>query len=556
MGETYRLSIIIMDRQIILSNQEALKGADLSPAYNAVKADKSPAGLVARFKKKEDIDRMTKSILKHKIQTLTGKSIKNMEEEMGYVPKNPDEPSMDIDTMRKLATSLVLLASNELPNYPAPVAAPAPAPAAGRVGNKRAAPVDDVDTAAPAVKKMSRRSIAVTESSTSAVNGSAKKLSRRSVAAIPSSSALVKPDVSTPTRRGRRSVMNSTVDSSVSQVSASVTNCLGPEKSSADNLAIVEENEEAAEENGVMDESLSNPTPMMKEMLKKRRSVAPKTPVVKSPPKAKTNSRSKAKQSVNESVAQPSAITRPASPPPRPDFPGTGGTKAYLVAGDPMDLKLSKLISTLPLSAEFTGCQLTVVHTPADWTPTEIFLVTKHIKMMNKEAGLDSFVVLVGTGLTNVHMNIEALSRHTKHVQFVTFHREDANLDVETGKLRETTSFFIAAYFFPGCDKEGSNLPTKMVRDGYTTCFRTESITDLETTIVDCFSEAGECILDLCCGRRQLSVAAAEKGRSAIAFHNDPEALEEVGNYLRTLSMKCDETYRDTDGIVLKVINQ
>ena len=35
-----------------------------------------------------------------------------------------------------------------------------------------------------------------------------------------------------------------------------------------------------------------------------------------------------------------------------------------------MDLKLSKLISTLPLSAEFTGCQLTVVHTPADWTPT------------------------------------------------------------------------------------------------------------------------------------------------------------------------------------------
>ena len=100
--------------------------------------------------------------------------------------------------------------------------------------------------------------------------------------------------------------------------------------------------------------------------------------------------------------------------------------------------------------------------------------MTKHIKMINKEAGLDSFVVLVGTGLTNVHMNIEALSRHTKHVQFVTFHREDANLDVETGKLRETTSFFIAAYFFPGCDKEGSNLPTKMVRDGYTTCFRTE----------------------------------------------------------------------------------
>ena len=110
-----------------------------------------------------------------------------------------------------------------------------------------------------------------------------------------------------------------------------MTNCLGPEKSSADNLAIVEENEEAQDENGVMDESLSNPTPMMKEMMKKRRSVAPKTPVVKSPAKAKANSRSKAKQNVNETVAQPSAITRPASPPPRPDFPGTGGSKVEFV---------------------------------------------------------------------------------------------------------------------------------------------------------------------------------------------------------------------------------
>ena len=68
---------------------------------------------------------MTKSILKHKIQTLTGKSIKTLEEEMEYQPKNPDEPSMDIDTMRKLASSLVLLASNELPHYdPPPAAAP------------------------------------------------------------------------------------------------------------------------------------------------------------------------------------------------------------------------------------------------------------------------------------------------------------------------------------------------------------------------------------------------------------------------------------------------
>ena len=78
---------------------------------------------------------MTKSILKHKIQTLTGKNIKQLEEAMGYKvktkswcwiiiiiilpqPKDPNEMSMDIDTMRKLASSLILQASGELPDYP------------------------------------------------------------------------------------------------------------------------------------------------------------------------------------------------------------------------------------------------------------------------------------------------------------------------------------------------------------------------------------------------------------------------------------------------------
>ncbi len=37
------------------------------------------------------------------------------------------------------------------------------------------------------------------------------------------------------------------------------------------------------------------------------------------------------------------------------------------------------------------------------------------------------FIIKTSSGLTNVHLNIEALKRHTQHVQFVTFHREDAN---------------------------------------------------------------------------------------------------------------------------------
>ena len=60
----------------------------------------------------------------------------------------------------------------------------------------------------------------------------------------------------------------------------SVTNCLGPEKDMADHLASV------AEKNGENDQSLANPTPLMKEMMKKRRSVAPKTAASKSPAKA------------------------------------------------------------------------------------------------------------------------------------------------------------------------------------------------------------------------------------------------------------------------------
>jgi len=302
-----------------------------------------------------------------------------------------------------------------------------------------------------------------------------------------------------------------------------------------ENLALLEEDEEETEEF-----LASNPTPLMKEMMMKRKSFGTKT--IKSPSKI-------------VKVKPPSPI-RPPSPAPRADFVGASNSRVYLLAGDPMDLKFTKIISTLPLSAQFPGAHLTVVHTPAEWSPHEVFQVSKQIKQLNKDAGLDSFVILVGTGLHNVHMNMEALTRHTQHVQFITFHREDANVDVESGKLRETTSFFIAAYFFPGCDKSDSTLPSKMVRDGYTTCFRTDSTAHLERSIIDCFSEAGEWLFDLCCGKRQLSLAAAEKGRCAIALHNDGDMLEELGNYLRTLALTSDETYRDKDGLVLKIINQ
>ena len=41
--------------------------------------------------------------------------------------------------------------------------------------------------------------------------------------------------------------------------------------------------------------------------------------------------------------------------------------------------------------------------------------------------------------------------------------------------------------------------------------------------------------------------------RSAVAVNIENEDLEDIGNYLRTLAMKSDKSYRDRDGIVLKM---
>ena len=212
-------------------------------------------------------------------------------------------------------------------------------------------------------------------------------------------------------------------------------------------------------------------------------------------------------------------------------------------------------MAALPLSAALPGFQLTLLHTPLAWTPPDVFSLARQVKTLNKEAGLNNFVLIVGTGLSNANMNMEALERHTKHVQFVTFHREDQAGEggQETGKLRETTTHFLTAYFFPGCEVEGSVLPSKMVRDGYTTSFRCDSAAHLESSIIDCFTEQGEWILDLCPGKRKLVIAAGEKGRSAVALNSDMEELEDTGNYLRTISMRTDKTYRDKDGLVVSM---
>ena len=38
--------------------------------------------------------------------------------------------------------------------------------------------------------------------------------------------------------------------------------------------------------------------------------------------------------------------------------------------------------------------------------------------------------------------------------------------------------------------------------------------------------------------------------RSSVALHAEVDALEDLGNYLRTVSLEVDSTYREKDGIV------
>ena len=84
--------------------------------------------------------------------------------------------------------------------------------------------------------------------------------------------------------------------------------------------------------------------------------------------------------------------------------------------------------------------------------------------------------------------------------------------------LRETTIMFLLGYFYPGCEDENRLPPTRMVRMELTTCFSAKNTEDLENSIIHTFTEENDWIFDLCCGSRELSLAAQKSGRNAVAF--------------------------------------
>jgi len=519
---------------LILKNETSLIDADLSAAYQAYPLVKE---VTAMFRKKEDINKMSKSVLKHRIQTLTGRNIQIIQDEMKYKPVDPNETGMNHDIMKKLAHCLILLAEGQLKENNRTEAPGGATNGTAESIQPTASKKRMADDMSPAVEqqpkaKKGRKSIATLQiaAETKTDSPRAGRASRKSVGPIMMST--------TPTRGSRR--LN---DSSDTEASVAVR-CLAPNKTNADKIKEVEEESEDVEEEQI---GISNPTPAMKELIKKRRSIAGAKET-----SVKTKSPKKKEEVV--AVAEKKVVKKNVTIIPRTEFMGTANSRSYLIAGDVLKVGLDTIQRIIPLSVRFPGAHLAVVHTPIHWSPPDVFRMAQTIRTLNLSAGLDNFVILIGTGFRNLKMNTEALETITKHVQFITFHREDAHKDeLPTGKLRETTSLFLVAYIFPGCEKEGSPLPSRMVADGYTTCFRCDNVAHLEESIIDCFSEKGEWLLDLFPERRKLTLAAQQAGRNAVVISPEVEDLEFLGSYLRTLSMREDDSYRDVDGLVTQI---
>jgi hypothetical protein len=348
---------------------------------------------------------------------------------------------------------------------------------------------------------------------------------------------------------------------------------LRPEESVLENLAEADEEEEGMEEEEEDPNlGMENPTPHM--LAVKRKSMAVSGVKVSPKRAAAATPKAKAKKVPTPAKKEPVKVTAPkkvATPkkivPARPAtvaFPGLayfdvdGEQKrceiflAKAATSSPNAIKYKSIKEKIP---EFPGANLTVVHTPAHWGPPEVFSAVKSVRALNREAGLDSFLVLVGCGISNVHMYREALSRQTKHVQLVVFEREDQDPVGEENfwRLRETTSYFLLAYFFPNSEVDGSQPPEgRMTREGATTCFKTKSIEDVENTIVHNLSEDGDWILDVACKKRELSLAALKTGRNAIALEEDLDNLMAIEEKAAIISAEHDKNFReDIDGAIV-----
>lgn len=410
------------NKPTILSGDQTLVDHDLSNVYEHWNTFDNPVltGNDVKFKKKETIDSLKKSVLKHRIRSLTGKDLKVIESEVGKAIETDND-------LRRLAKLMILEACGKLPYLPKNVKT-------SLAGRKRAINDLDIGTDSPEP---------------------AKKRGRKSIAAI----ASFTPVEASP-RRSRKSMLPSIPANTANENDASE----GDEEIDLSELG-------------------PNPTPQMIDLAKRKRAQGKASP---------------------KKVKTPAAVPKAAAKKVKVDPPkfGYSGDECVvnLVATNNIVEKRHAYLDFNQIKkmvgGKFDGVHLTFIHTPVDWSPTDVFAVAMNIKLLNRKAGLDIFSIMVGCGIENVNMLMEALKRHTKHVQLVVFEREDQNEGAESNDymLRETVSIFLLAYFFPDCEKEGSLPALRMVRPDMTTCFRAKDIEDLENTIIHTFSEKGDCV--------------------------------------------------------------
>jgi len=570
---------------IILKPGLDLKGKDLTPAYRHFNLSHDLPDNPAMFKKKEPLQNMAKSILKHRIQNLTDKSVACIENEIDYT--SPDGTGLTVEMLRRLAHFLILQASGELEELPEPQHIQPKLIESTPGKRKRPLKNDDDESVIekePLIKKTKKGDSKTLDRMTDSPGSRSTRATRKSLAPEVLRNATLKKD-------------NSKI---IGETTVKEENIACRFKGSSKKSIVTDniESNESDDMNNIAELNLGpNPTPQM--IARKRRSLAITT-------KSSITTPSKSNQTLTNSVnvksqksSQPMTQTNgtntidnvpiqhneekthesgvktiPVSPstyyspgssprksmisprkqiPPSIGYPGSGQNEIFIAESDTSTIKYEDVKKQIK---NFAGANLTVLHTPFNWGALEVFSLVMSIRQMNRKANVTTFSILVGCGLDSIHLFHEALSRQTKHVQFVVFEREDKNLEQPSQLLRDVNSFFLLAYFFPNCDNEDQSkvdIP-QLVRSGSTTCFHTKSNEDLENNIVHSLSEEGDWIIDLCCAGRELSLAAQKMGRNAIAMHEDPKSLHGLHEKASAIARHHDPNFRiGTDGVILKL---
>ena len=312
------------EKPIILNDNQSLVECDLKNVYNHfLSGDLSVCqSKEVKFKKKETIEEMKKSVLKHRIRILTGKDLSLIETELGK--------SIETDSdLKNLARLMILEATENLSVAPAPKEKEQPP--SGRKRNF----TEDFEVEEPR-KKRGRKSIAV--------------------------SSLTQPTMDTlnTNKRTRRSMMP----------------VVSSEKHNE---------EEEAEVENIVEEDLDitdlgpNPTPQMIELKRK---------------KLKGNRKSVAVEPKTNNPIKSSVLPKKKVEPARNGFSGVGGCSIYLVEADIAEkshgcLDYTRLQKSIP---DFPGANLVLIHTPVDWSPTDVFAVSMNVKLLNRRANQVCFI--------------------------------------------------------------------------------------------------------------------------------------------------------------------